>query len=301
MIISSIVLFFSRAICGSGPDVEVPTPVAPVWAAGGATPPGAAAGVAEEPLESGAAPKRPDVGAAAVEDGAGALELVVFPPPNRPPPRDGAVDGVETVGAVVVLLAALNMPPSDGADVFAGPAPKRLEGAGALEAAEAAGAAGAAGLLEPKLNGLGAGALLGAAPKGLAVEVGGALVGGAEPKRPPWGGAEDAVAEGAEPNKLVCGAEVVVAAGFAPNKLVVGVEEPEVAAGAAPNRLLVGGALAAGAPLNKPPAEGAEVVRAGPLPNIPPDEAAGVEDTGAAELLAVPKLKLAPACGAPVG
>ena len=241
-----MVLFFSRAICGSGPDVEVPAPGAAVVVEV-APKPVVPLGAAGAPEAGGAPPNRLDVGGAEVEAGGGALEVVaVLPPPNNPP-SDGAAE-VEEAGAVVVLLVELNIPPRDGAEVFAGVELKRVA-VGAVVGVETA---GVGGLLAPRLKGLGLVGFVGAAPKRPPDEVGGALVVGAEPKRPPAEGAEVVFVEGAEPKRPpATGAEVVVAAGFEPNRPPEGVEEVVFAVEL--KRLLVGGALAVGAPPNRPP------------------------------------------------
>lgn len=263
--ISSIVLFFSRAICGSGPKFEFPAPEVAIGAgvadAAGAFDP---VGAFED---DGAAPNRLDVGAAAEDDGGGAVDVVaVLPPPNRPP-RDGAA-GVDVDGALVVLFNPPNKPPADGAAELVGVEPKSddVVPVGAVDTA------GVGGLLAPKLKALAAGAL--PEPKRPPLEVGGALEVGAEPNNPADGGAEVVFVEGAAPKRLLAaGADVVVAAGLDPKRLVVGAEDV-VAAELVLNRLLVGGALAAGVPPNKPPADGAELA-AGAPPNRPPAD--GVE------------------------
>lgn len=209
--ISSIVLFFKRDICGAGPAVETLGLVAPGAAAAAAA--GAVAGAAVEGVgpvvAAGLAPKRPVAGAAPAVVAVGAAADVVAAAglaPKRDPAAGAAAAGAAVdAGAAAEVVAAPppKKPPALGAGAVA--PPPKSEGvavvvaaaAGAEEAGVGAAAvvAGAAGGFEamapPKRLPPGAGAA-GFAPKsppGAGAALAGAAAGsaGLAPKRPPAG------------------------------------------------------------------------------------------------------------------
>jgi hypothetical protein len=118
VIISSMVLFLRRAICGVGPDVEADRfGVEPVGAERPAVVDDPAAAV--DPPDVAVAQKRPEVEGAAVDVGAAVVEeaAVVDVPENRPP-ADGAAGADDEGALVVAVLDGPKRPLDGGADGF---------------------------------------------------------------------------------------------------------------------------------------------------------------------------------------